>query len=54
VQKLPYPALRERLLAQKQVLELPVLADLPPEPKGAMNIDPKRFPASCSMTHRPS
>lgn len=26
VQKLPYPALRERLLAQKQVLEIPVLA----------------------------
>src|SRR6185295_16147295 len=25
VQKLPYPALRERLLAQKQVLDLPVL-----------------------------
>jgi hypothetical protein len=44
VQKLPYPALRERLLAQKQVLELPVLADLPPEPKGAMNIDPKLLP----------
>jgi hypothetical protein len=44
VQKLPYPALRERLLAQKQVLELPVLADLPPEPKGAMNIDPKTLP----------
>jgi hypothetical protein len=41
VQKLPYPALRERLLAQKQVLDLPVLADLPPEPKGTMNIDPK-------------
>ncbi len=44
VQKLPYPALRERLLAQKQVLDLPVLADLPPEPKGAMNIDPKTLP----------
>jgi hypothetical protein len=41
VQMLPYPALRERLLAQKQVLDLPVLADLPPEPKGTMNIDPK-------------
>lgn len=41
VQKLPYPALRERLLAQKQVLDLPVLAELPQEPKGAMNIDPK-------------
>ncbi|WP_395743940.1 FAD-dependent oxidoreductase [Prosthecobacter sp.] len=44
VQKLPYPALRERLLAQKQVLELPVLAALPPEPKGAMNVDPKTLP----------
>jgi hypothetical protein len=44
VQKLPYPALRERLLAQKQVLDLPVLADLPPMPKGAMNIDPKTLP----------
>lgn len=44
VQKLPYPALRERLLAQKQVLDLPVLADLPPEAKGAMNIDPKTLP----------
>lgn len=44
VQRLPYPALRERLLAQKQVLALPVLADLPPEPKGAMSIDPKSLP----------
>jgi hypothetical protein len=44
VQKLPYPALRERLLAQKQVLDLPVLAELPPEPKGAMSIDPKTLP----------
>lgn len=44
VQKLPYPALRERLLAHKQVLGLPVLADLPPEPQGAMNIDPKTLP----------
>lgn len=44
VQKLPYPALRERLLAQKQVLDLPVLSDLPPEPKGAMSIDPKTLP----------
>jgi hypothetical protein len=32
VQKLPYPALRERLLAQKQVLDLPGLAPLPPTP----------------------
>lgn len=44
VQKLPYPALRERLLAQKQVLDLPVLAKLPPEQKGAMSIDPKSLP----------
>lgn len=44
VQKLPYPALRERLLAQKQVLDLPVLPDLPPEPKGVMNVDPKTLP----------
>ena len=44
VQKLPYPALRERLLAQKQVLDLPVLPDLPPEPQGAMSIDPKTLP----------
>ena len=41
VQKLPYPALRERLLAQKQVLELPVLPEVKPEPRGVMNIDPK-------------
>ncbi|MEZ5387284.1 MAG: FAD-dependent oxidoreductase [Prosthecobacter sp.] len=44
VQKLPYPALRERLLAQKQVLELPVLPDLPPEPKGTVSIDPQTLP----------
>ena len=44
VQKLPYPALRERLLAQKQVLELPVLRELQREPQGAMNIDPKTLP----------
>ncbi|WP_395740393.1 FAD-dependent oxidoreductase [Prosthecobacter sp.] len=44
VQKLPYPALRERLLAQKQVLDLPVLPDLPPEPKGVTNVDPQSLP----------
>lgn len=44
VQKLPYPALRERLLAQKQVLDLPVLPDLPPEPKGVQGINPKTLP----------
>ena len=44
VQKLPYPALRERLLAQKQVLELPVLPEVKPELQGVMNIDPKSLP----------
>lgn len=44
VQALPYPALRERLLTQGQVLDLPVLADLPHEPKSAMSIDPKALP----------
>ncbi len=44
VQKLPYPALRERLLAQKQVLELPTLAALPPEPATPIGIDPKMLP----------
>ena len=41
VQKLPYPALRERLLAQKQVLELPELPPVKTEIKGADGIDPK-------------
>jgi len=44
VQKLPYPALRERLLAQKQVLDIPVLAAPSPEQKGAMSIDPAKLP----------
>jgi hypothetical protein len=44
VQKLPYPALRERLLAQKQVLAIPVLAAPSPKPKGAMNLDPAKLP----------
>lgn len=44
VQKLPYAALRGRLLAQKQVLDLPVLPPLPPEPKAPMSIDPKALP----------
>ncbi|CAN5703573.1 FAD-dependent oxidoreductase [soil metagenome] len=44
VQMLPYPALRERLLAQKQVLDLPVLTELPPVSKEAMNVDPKTLP----------
>ena len=44
VQKLPYAALRERLLAQKQVLDLPVLPEVKPESQGAMSIDPKSLP----------
>lgn len=44
LQKLPYALLRGRLLAQGQVLGLPVLPDLPPEPKGAVSIDPKTLP----------
>ncbi|MCB1225869.1 MAG: FAD-dependent oxidoreductase [Verrucomicrobiales bacterium] len=43
VQQLDYPLLRERLLAQNQVLDLPVLPDLPPEPVGA-GIDPQTLP----------
>ena len=44
VQSLPYPTLKERLLAQKQVLALPVLAELPPEPVTPMSIDPATLP----------
>lgn len=44
VHKLPYPKLRERLIAQGQVLELPVLPELPPEPPVEVSIDPKAFP----------
>ncbi len=44
VQKLPYPVLRERLLAQKQALELPTLAALRPEPATPISIDPKTLP----------
>ncbi len=36
VQGLPYPKLRERLLAQKQVLELPDVSELP-SPSGSIN-----------------
>ncbi len=43
VQELPYPQLRERLLAQGQVLELPALADLPAKPK-ASSIASKSLP----------
>lgn len=44
VHDLPYPRLRERLLAQGQVLELPELPELPPEPPVVVNIDPKSLP----------
>ena len=44
VQELPYPALRERLLAQNQVLDLPVLPELPAEKRGPVSIDPKSLP----------
>jgi hypothetical protein len=44
VQKLPYPALRERLLAQKQVLDLPVLPELPSAPATPVSIDPQTVP----------
>ncbi|MEN3943893.1 FAD-dependent oxidoreductase [Prosthecobacter sp. SYSU 5D2] len=44
VQKLPYADLKERLLAQKQVLDLPVLEELPPEAVKAMSIDPAKLP----------
>ena len=44
VQTLAYPALRERLLAQKQVLDLPVLPALPPAPVAPMSINPKTLP----------
>lgn len=44
VQKLPYPLLRERLLAQKQVLEIPELAPVTTETQGPVGIDPKSLP----------
>lgn len=44
-QELPYEVLKARLLAQKQVLDLPVLPDLPPEPKSnAVSVDLKSLP----------
>jgi hypothetical protein len=42
---LAYPELRARLLAQKQVLDLPVLPDLPPEPESA-SVDLKKLPGT--------
>jgi hypothetical protein len=44
VQELPYADLREQLLAQKQVLDLPLTPELPGEPAGVMSIDPKNLP----------
>ncbi len=46
VQDLPYPQLRERLLAQGQVLDLPVLKTEPPTPKknGSSWIKPSHRP----------
>jgi hypothetical protein len=40
VQKLQYSQLRERLLVQKQVLDLPLLSDLPPTAKRNAAVDP--------------
>lgn len=46
VQKLSYPVLRERLLAQGQVLDLPILPEIPsPAPAPATaSIDPTKLP----------
>ena len=44
VQQLPYPQLRERLLAQGQVLSLPDLDDLQPVADAVVSIDSKSFP----------
>lgn len=44
VQKLPYPALRERLLAQNQVLDLPDLGDPVPDPKAESKQNSKTGP----------
>jgi hypothetical protein len=44
VQQLQYPELRARLLAQRQVLDLPVLSDQPSEKRSVTNIDPKSLP----------
>ncbi len=41
---LAYPRLRERLLAAGQVLELPVLPELPPAPEAPLNVDPSGLP----------
>jgi hypothetical protein len=44
VQSLPYPALRERLQAQGQVLDLPVLPEITTGPKGEAGLNPKTLP----------
>ena len=44
VQKLAYPQLRERLLAQGQVLELPDPSELKPIQSTKVSIDPKTLP----------
>ena len=44
VQDVPYPTLRERLLAQGQVLDLPELPPLPPKPEKLGAVDPKTLP----------
>lgn len=43
-QDLPYAQLRERLLAQGQALDLPVLPPLPPAPVVPVSIDPATLP----------
>lgn len=42
--ELAYPVLRERLLAQGQVLDLPTLPPLPPAPKTPASLDPASLP----------
>ena len=44
VQTLPYEALRQRLLAQGQELELPVLSELPKERNGGTGVDIGNLP----------
>ena len=43
-QGLAYPVLRERLLAQGQVLDLPVLPELPPQGLARRGVDPVTLP----------
>ena len=53
VQDLPYPKLRARLLAQKQVLELPQLPEISPTPPHCASIDPKTLPGIVLTTPTP-